>query len=295
MMISSWVLDARLEDQRFAEAYAAVSPQCRSRLKTAMARQDVLCRAIASRSTQSTSVLQAGFVVSEREHPVSDALVVLDRSTSPAALIAALMPVLNAGIGTVVVAYAVEQTQAIPDGLLTALELMGQELVVELSPDRVLALVQEWERDEHPRLVMALGETGMWGTPGPLSYGGCRFWRAPAEGEIAVYLEGAGSDVDLDMLAFARPYSSFLVAGNCPESLPSGFRRVGNDISDLPTGENIICFAPDCWAEKIFGSYCCVFGPGHEACHVWPDLGAEWFRVRSTAWYSPIVRQTEEL
>jgi hypothetical protein len=295
MMMPSWIQEACLDDSAFSLAYDLVSAPHRALIKTALARQDALHPAVTCRTWRRWRELDADVALIESKQPVDAALVIFDQQTSCAGLAAALMPVLNAGVPEVLALYAGEQDQEVPAALLTTLELAGQERVAVLPPERIRRFTAELCRSSDSCAILILGETTSCLDASCEAASGCRIWRASPVKRAAVYLSGHGRDVNLEALAFAWPATDFGVAGVVEAALPSHrFRLVGKELGDLPAGREMICFAPDCNVEALLPRYAGVFGPGHEACMVWPDLNFERFFVRRTAWRSITPSETEE-
>lgn len=150
----AWLLPRLIPDVRFALAYDRLGDQRRALLKGLIADHYALSppRAVLRRET--SEVLASGLVRAVRSLPRPFALLLTDASLdAPALFLAALMPLLCSGAAEVLVARLGARS-ALPDALLTACELAGQERVAALSPSQAGRLLSECAQSGLPGLVL---------------------------------------------------------------------------------------------------------------------------------------------
>lgn len=296
MTIPSWAFDACLDDDIFAIAYEAVPAEQRALLKTAIARHYVWQSPERCPVAWTERVWSQGFESKQHTTPIANCLLLFDtHMSSPADLLAALMPALTSGAGSVLAIRAcTDNDDPIPAGILAAFELAGQETVVELPPEKISVILNELAAQPESCMVLAMGHTAEFIPAGFVNGNTRRVWTPSAECDIAVLLEGVETDVNLDALAFAYPRSRFWIAGSETVFPNERFAYCGKNFGDLPVDRCVLCYAPDTLCADALTLFPLVFGPGHEACRLWPDLGSECFQVRRTVWCSATQRETEE-
>ncbi|WP_022662681.1 hypothetical protein [Paucidesulfovibrio longus] len=296
MTIPTWALDACLDDETFAAAYEAVSAERRALLKTAIARQYAWRAPAPCSETRCARVWTQGFESLELAAPADVCLLLFDAScASPARILAALLPALNAGIGTVLAVHARgPQDAPSSEAVLAAFELAGQEAVLELPRGKVRELIEASTENGESCIVLAFGGTSGLVPDGFADGFSRRLWTAPAQAGIAVFLEGEGADADLEALAFAHPDGRFQVAGADSPLPDDRFAHLGPEFDHIVRAGGQACFASGSSAEDALAAFPLVFGPGHEACWLFPDLHSEFFQVRRTAWRSEEQCETEE-
>ena len=296
MTIPTWALDACLDDETFAAAYEAVPADRRALLKTAIARQYAWRAPAPCSENRCARVWTQGFESLEVVAPADVCLLLFDAScASPALFLAALLPALNAGIGTVLAVHARgPQDAPASEAVLAAFELAGQEAVLELPPDKVRDLIGASTENGESCVVLAFGDTAGLVPQGFADGFARRVWTAPPRPDMAVFLAGEDQDPDLEALAFAHPCGRFLLAGASSPLPDERFTLLGPEFDDLVPAGGSVCFVSGQHAETALESFPLVFGPGHEACWLFPDLHSEFFQVRRTAWRSEEQCETEE-
>lgn len=272
-------------ETRFAKAYAGVPDAQRAWLKTNIARLcewHGLSRALARSEAVSW---RGGFSSALIEVPRDFAVLLLDETAdSPAQALAALVPALVSGIPDVLV-VRVGPKGSIPDALLAACELAGQELVLEAGPRQTLRLLGHLCGQGRSGVILALGRGAAPGLVGKLAAdpGPVRVWR-PSLGRAAGVWLDAKHDFDFAALAFALPQTEFTVFGVRPARLGKGFRhRKGSFEEFLAQGFGIV-FVPSARAEEALATASLVLCPGQEGCLVWPDLDPTVFLARRIGW-----------
>jgi hypothetical protein len=149
----AWI-DAHLAaDAQFAKAYESMPDASRALIKSAIARHYAL-RLPAGRIGCSHTDCFSLFTRRVDEEPAPYVLIVLDEATdAPALALAALMPAICARVPQVLVCRC-GQKNALPDGLLVACELAGQERLAALAPAGVERLVAECAAAETPGVIL---------------------------------------------------------------------------------------------------------------------------------------------
>lgn len=282
-------LDAHIcDDQRFASAYAAASDRQRSLLKAHIA---ALWRMFPPTRVQRElreSSWDEGGQGMRLGWPRPWAILCVDGSAnSPSLVLAALMPALTAGVPEILVAGI--GSGALTDPVLAALELAGQELVVELEPEQARELVQGMEGATQG-LVMGLGaevQSALAGlrqptwTPNPRTTDDVRRARF----SLGVFLEKRGQ--------FSKQLAGdmeYLLPGVevCWWS-PSG--RLGPEQAERQAGDfdafGRNCFdtvlVPDYLSRRALESFPAVLGLGRAGNWIWPDLTRDLFTMRHAA------------
>lgn len=122
----------RIDDALLAQAYDAMPPALRARLKTAIAFQYHLNGEAPAWETRRVHRPTAGFCHTVHEKPAAWTVAVIETDfNSPARLLAALMPAVLAGVERI---FVVSFGAPPDDALLVALELAGLEDIFVLPP-----------------------------------------------------------------------------------------------------------------------------------------------------------------
>ncbi|PKN09562.1 MAG: hypothetical protein CVU73_01010 [Deltaproteobacteria bacterium HGW-Deltaproteobacteria-8] len=150
----SWLTARFIADARFARAYDSIGDQRRALLKGLIADHFALAQPVPALRAQCTQELASGLTRHVRTSPRPFVLLLTDASLdAPALLLAALMPALCSSAAEVLV-LRLGPRQALPDVLLTACELAGQERVAALGPTLALRLLSECAQSGLPGLVL---------------------------------------------------------------------------------------------------------------------------------------------
>jgi hypothetical protein len=149
----AWLESHQLPDVRFARAYNALGDQRRALIKGLIARHFALnppCFSSSGSTARSYDLLEH----TRTQQPAPFVLLLLDDlCDAPALFLAALLPALCARVPQVLVAR-LGQRSTVPDALLAACELCGQEQLVALGPVLLQRLVQEAAACGEPGLVL---------------------------------------------------------------------------------------------------------------------------------------------
>lgn len=153
-----WLTSRLIPDARFARAYDALGDQRRALLKGLIADHFALVPPVPTLRTQCTQQLVSGLMRHTSTAPRPFVLLLTDASLdAPALLLAALMPALCSGAADVLVLRLGARpglSNGLPDVLLTACELAGQERVAALSPALAVRLLSECAASGQPGLVL---------------------------------------------------------------------------------------------------------------------------------------------
>ena len=289
--LSEYTEAFRVSDSLFARAYEGVGDRRRSVLKKWISqlylfqgRERTLCR---------TERLQwdQGFVTYETTRPLGWTLIVLSPDfSSPAQLLAVLIPALLAGVPRVVVVRE-QASSAFPDALLAAMELAGQEWVVEMSAQDVGLLVGRAFADTRPGRVCRLGSSSMDDSLRSLVPGNS-LWM-PGAGTTAGIWFAPGQTWDTQTIAWTLPDTVVSVAGDVPEDACSGAPFFSGTLSDFMAEGFDALYLPS--PGQGTGSGCPrVFGPGQEGGWIWPDLAPSTFMETTVCWESEILEQEDK-
>lgn len=291
---------APVEDAAFAAAYDAVGPVDRARLKTCIARLHALHArtgpAHEVREGRCSTNWRQGFSSAERTTPCAWTLICVHASwASGPRLLAALLPALFAGVGSVAV-LRMDGCGHWPAQVLASLELAGQEVVADMASqgleDLLSRLIGADRQEgghaaEHAgmqggsagRLVLLGGDAHHWQDVFALSRRfGVPLWHdgiAPMIG-LADCGAGDGDDAgapDVALLRAAHPDASFVRLPAMPCSAPDIVTGIAPDaVACLPRHAQA-------WLERAP----LVLGPGHEWCWAHPGLHVAWFARRALA------------
>ena len=294
-LLASTVGVVPVDDAAFAAAYEATGDVDRARLKTCIARLHVLYGSASGlgagdvREGRTATRWRHGFTSLEQVSPCAWALLCVDASwSSGPRLLAALLPALFAGVGSVAV-LRVGGGGAWPPQVLAALELAGQEVAADAEPAAVPALLEALAASggaggaagrllllgEHPDQMAALARVQ-----------GVPVWRDAPSPTIAIASCGDGIDKpdypDGAALRAAHPDATFVDVPALPESL-------GRAVAPAPLVPlfplaplSAVACAP-AHAGGWLPHTGLVLGPGHEWCWMHPGLTPAWFARRSVA------------
>ncbi len=150
---SDWLSAHIVPDARFAKAYAAFSDERRALVKSLIARHFELARPASARSRDVEERFEL-FRRRTRLSPVSFVILFIDHEIdAPALFLAALMPALCSRAERVLVCRAGKRAD-VPDVVLMACELAGQERVAALGPVLMQRLIVEAAGAGEPGVVL---------------------------------------------------------------------------------------------------------------------------------------------
>lgn len=290
-----------VDDGAFAAAYETTGDVDRARLKTCIARLHVLY-GVAS-GIGAGDVLEGrtatrwrhGFTSLEQVSPCAWTLLCVDAAwASGPRLLAALLPALFAGVGSVAV-LRVGGGGAWPPQVLAALELAGQEVAADAEPAAVPALLEALAASggaggiagrllllgDHPDAFSVLARAH-----------GVPVWRDAPSPIIAI--ASCGDDIDKfdcpdgAALRAAHPDATFVDAPTLPG--PTSHAAPSAPLAPLSPLSPLSPFSPFsavACAPAHAGGWLAhaglVLGPGHEWCWMHPGLIPAWFTRRSVA------------
>ena len=277
----AWLDTALATDAVFAAAYDAVDAPHRAELKLAIARLAACLGEVQTDAENTRRTMRQGFVWHASRRPVDWAVVFWeDGHIGPTRLLAALMPAILAGVPHIL-ACRVRSAEAkslppfaTPDNapLLAALELAGQELAADISPDMILGLVRHLEDAQR---AGRSGRIAVLGGPSFAAYMSSMLLKAAVPNRLlaAPVTIGIASQglppvyqaFPHGMLAFAHPDAVFAPAD---QAAPEPFSAV------LCAPESISFWLDHCPL---------VLTPGQEACWIWPDLSPDFFMDHNQA------------
>lgn len=259
----------RLDDAAFARAYHAVSDPEKAVFKRSIAAHFSLDPPVAA-MRQERIALPGGLAFLRACSPVATVVLVLpDSPVSPLKLLAALLPARTCGACSVAVVRSADSPWE--DGVLTALELAGQEDV--FAPD-----ASGWRRfcaelGKHSGAAVLMDLTaGKGGLALPEEF---RIWRAPAVSSIGVFCE----EPEFDLAGLVRRHpDSRLTVWNGPGRVRGTTGCAGAFPEFLATRYGAV-FVPASRLSEAMGRFPLALGPGGEAHWFWPGLDRTFFSL----------------
>lgn len=255
-----------IADDAFASAYDALAPEERALIKTAVAR---IVGALASCSCPEVSVVSSrksmrqGVSLYEETRPADWAAILWDGAYGGwPRILAALLPAILAGVPDCLACRvgAAPSDGPLPDAVLAAMELAGQELVADVSLDDAFSLLTESaERGLAGRVVLLGADAGFDALAAKAARLGLFVRREAAPVRIAVE-EGLSSSA----LRFAHQDAVFV-----PHD------EAGGPFAAMYCG-------PERFAGRIVRSPL-VLTPGQESFWVWQDIDMAFFQETSRA------------
>lgn len=260
------MVESRLvADGVFAKAYDAVTPAERAVIKTGIARMAAFFGPVEGVETHSVTTLREGFCLHADSRRAPWAVVMWDGAYAGAMrVLAALVPAMLAGV-TDILACRVGGGGAFPQPLLAAMELAGQELVADCSPEdaaEIAALCGA--ADTGGRLVL-LG-------------------RNAAFDRIAAAALERGTDVR----RYAAPVRIGIAASTfVTPSLDDTLRFVHPDAALVPfegdaaQGNFSAVYCAENAVPQYLGRTPLVLCPGNEGFWRWPGVDRNFYRAQS--------------
>lgn len=148
-----WLQAHMVSDGRFARAYNCLGDERRALIKSLIARHFVLNPPMGTLHSSTTDRFGLLERTSVRE-PAPFALLLIDASIdAPALFLASLLPALCARVPEVL-AVRLGKRSAVPDPLLVACELSGQERLATLGPVQIQRLLLECSSCGEPGVVL---------------------------------------------------------------------------------------------------------------------------------------------
>lgn len=268
-----WLAPFLVSDDLFGVAYEATEPERRAWLKSSIARLFAMHGASSETWGRHERQWRQGFVTVAECQPVAWTVIVISQDyVSAPRLLAGLMPALLAGVRNILV-VRVGDSAPWPDPILAALELAGQEAVVNLSEERLLSLFSEMQGQGAGRWVFLGSLPHMVSACHSQQNAHIAVWTEPVFTAIGV---ATGQEIDVDLLAWAHPDMK-LVSVNVENADPDDFTGFsGCEAFAAFVGDpEVIDLVPD--------SVPLMLGPGQEGCWIWPDLEPSFFLQRRLA------------
>lgn len=279
-----WVGELVPDDELFARAYGDISDRNRAWMKTGIARLHDWYGPRKAVGGETALHWRSGFHSRTVHGAVDFAVVLFDGSLlSPSRLLAALIPAIAGGVGSVL---AVRVSNGTPwrKAILTGLELAGQELVVDMTELQARRLFGELRETNRPGSVAVLGPRAAVIKTNELQAASrISFWRPRYTRAAAIWMDDP-STFDLEALAFIHPDIVFSVFGAEPELPAENFSYEGDGFDNFLDAIMEVAYVPAARARQTLGRARVVLGPGEEGCWVWPDLYPEHFQYQSIAW-----------
>jgi hypothetical protein len=272
-LFPAWIGKALVADAVFGRAYASVSERERALLKTALVRSWEWSAPSEVVFRRTETLLRSGLCAVTRSAPRPALALFFDAAeTSPARLLAALVPALAAGVPEVLAVRLGGRGHA-PAALLTALELAGVERLAQLPKDQGPRLLGHLAQNAPSCAVLALGEVACVRAA----------WRGRLDRPLGLWLDRPG-DLDLEALAFAQPDAVLEAWGPGARGLAAPVVRRSGSFETFLRQNYPAVYAPGSRREACLGRVPLVLGPGCESCWLWPDLEPGRFLATSTAW-----------
>jgi len=287
MSFSSSVDAFRIPDEAFADAYDAVGDRRRSVLKKWISqlylfwgRERALDRTQGQRWDQ-------GVITYEHLRPLDWTLFVLSPDfSSPAQLLAAILPALLAGVRRVAVVRE-EADTSFPEALLTCMELAGQELVLEMNPASILKMTGDMFTETRRGRVCFLGLSSL-ETAVRDQLPAKTILSLAASGSTAGIWFDAGFEWDTKTLAWTLPDTIFYAGGEVPDQSDLKMRTYTGSIEDFETQGFDVLYAS---TASLKGDCPCIFGPGLEGGWLWPGLTPRIFMDTVIHWQVDMAEQ----
>lgn len=287
-LMPDWLEAHVVPDTRFASAYAAAGDRQRS-----------LCKALIAALWDMSPPRRTGTEILAVEHgqgrsflsltkPLRWAMLCMDASAaSPGLVLAALLPALTAGVGEILVVGL--DSESLPAPVLTALELAGQERVVELeaSEARKLAFSLHKAADG---LGMYLGADAVaafegmplphW-SPQPHSPGG----KSVPVRSLGVFIEDKGqySRQLAEDIAYMLPTVGVEWWSPSGRLGPKEALKRGGGFEAFGQKHFDAVLVPEYLSQQALRISNAVLGLGRAGHWLWPDLTEDRFRLRHAA------------
>jgi len=290
----SWLAPRFIADDRFALAYDAMGEARRAQLKGLIADHFALFPPVQSLGARCSQHLVSGLARHTCTSPRPFVLLLTDASLdAPALFLAALMPALCSAAGEVLVLRLGARPglpTGLPEALLTACELAGQERVAALSPTLALRLLSECALCGLPGLVLYPDTPGLrrlFARPDLRAQLDASTLRlAPLRLPLSLGLwRDAPAQFDPKDLEFLFGAQAFDAGGALPgrrtrkplaESAFSAFAATRRDL----------LLVPDERLAAGQGAARLVVGQSRSGLWTWPELSPELFQVTTQAFSS---------
>lgn len=275
-----WLDSQLVPDSRFARAYDALGDSRRALLKRAIAAQFALNPPRRSQRSALTEELPCGLVRCCVSKPRPFVLLLLDTGLdAPALFLAALLPALAARPTDVLVARLGARAD-VPDSLLAACELAGQERVAALGPRQM------------ERLLLAAAASGLPGLV--LHQDSPAFRRILSSKALRAELDAS----TLALRGLTPPLRPGLWRDASSRPLPEDVALLygaldfespapGADYASFAAGRGLV-LAPDALAGQAGqgGAACCVVAASQLGLYAWPELSPDLFAHCRTTYSS---------
>nr|WP_321257004.1 hypothetical protein [uncultured Pseudodesulfovibrio sp.] len=271
-----------VNDTLFARAYQETPARHRALLKTCIARLYDWYGGGKELGGRVENSWRGGFDSIHAFQPVDFCVVLCGTILeSPARLLAGLVPALASGVRNVLVVRVGDSPW--PNPLLTALELAGQDLAVDMTVDQACQFLTELSSGTASGLVVDLGVAAEGVDTRRVASSLVGVYSPVFDGKISVWMDES-QPVDLEALAFAQPDVCCTVHGTHTFSPLDKFSYDGDDFQTFLATVGDAVFVPLSRVNDALTQSRIVFSPGHEGCWVWPDLRPEQLHFHRTAW-----------
>ena len=267
--------DSLVPESAFDEAFDRLENTDRAWIKKNIAQLHAMYAHGGCTARRKERDLSQGFQSRLKQRPCSRAVVCFPSTfqASPR-LVAAVLPPLAAGVGRCCAVRIGGGGASWEPRLLGALELAGVEEVYDPAPEAFRKWTKSMAQDPDTRFVF-LEEPAEEHVIG--SGGGGPVLLAEV-GRLGIWFEHE-EQWGLERIRSAHPRAELLLGGPAAPSAehPRGLVVEGSDNEFFATEPDALFVPPSLFDEAL--SRCSkVFGPGQEACWIWPELGRDSFQ-----------------
>jgi len=271
-----------VDDSLFACAYQETPARHRALIKTCIARLYDWYGGGKELGGRTESTWRGGFDSIQTFKPVDFCVVLCDATLeSPVRLLAGLVPAFACGVTNVLVIRVGDGTW--PYSLLTALELAGQELAVDMTVDQVGEFLTQLRDSGASGRVIDLGVSADGFDSRQAVSDNVRVHIPFFDQRVSVWMDEI-QPVDLDALAFVHPDVSCSVSGANVVLPTEKFSYNEGDFQTFLASAGDVVFVPTSQVDEALTQSRIVLSSGHEGCWIWPDLRPEHFHIHRTAW-----------
>ncbi|MEF8824634.1 MAG: hypothetical protein V5A74_11040 [Desulfohalobiaceae bacterium] len=266
--------DSLVPESAFDEAFDRLDPADRAWIKKNIAQLHALYAHGGCTARREEREWSQGFQSRLKQRPFSRAVVCFPSSfLSSPRLIAAVVPPLAAGVQRCCAVRIGGGGASWEPRLLGGLELAGVEEVYDPDRERFRQWSKSVAGDPKTRIVFleepAEGSVVGSGGGGPV--------LLPEVDRLGIWFDNE-EQWDLDQVRKAHPGAHLLLSGPAAPSAEYPRERVVEGSEDeLFAADPDALFVPSSLFDKALSRCCRVFGPGQEACWIWPELRQEAF------------------
>lgn len=283
----------QVDDELFAEAYAALDADRRSVLKKWIAQLYLFWGRERGCEHSERVRWDQGFTTTTFTRPLDWSLILLaEEFASSSQLVSVLMPMMLSGTRHVCVAREMSGAIPFPAPLLAVMELAGQEVVLTGQGNRLAKVLEHLPETFGPLgKVCCLGRTAA-ASGLQTVMPGIDFWSADSVPRAGIWVDQHVT-WDFETIAWTLAGTKMYVGGSIPDNLSDQFTPLEEPLESFVGRDFGTFFLPHTDQLSLLPT-APTFGPGQEGGWLWPGITPQSFTRSTVVWHEEVFDHEEK-